>query len=202
MFDNLIALDTETTGTSFLTSQVIELGAIFCKVSNRDSKSISVKPLDEFKIKINYLPENHTWSEEASGIHGISYSEALSHGVHPTKAINEFEYAVKSVYKNSLLNNIKITGFNSYFDYVMCANMWEVYKTVGDERSPYPARSTPPFSFKLVDLTSISEYELGLDSSYDMKKCFGIESDEIRCHEALYDAQLHLDVFCKFFKRI
>ena len=81
----------------------------------------------------------------------------------------------------------------------MLANLWEKYKICSD--SCFPDRITPPFSYRVFDISSLAYKEHGPVSLYAACDIFGIDVDETKAHDALYDAGLHYKVLCGLFDK-
>ena len=169
--------DTETSGLSFLNSNVIEIGLILT------DKNLDVK--DALNMKVNLPTANSAWDKEAEGIHKISYQDALVHGVSQLEAIDEVHsFLTKNSDKKSQ-KGIRLVGANSYFDYVMLTNMWEKN-----------GRGVPPFSHRVIDLGQMGYFAGCGGKLHNILKAKHITTDESQTHSAGYDAMLHYQAFC------
>ena len=173
-----IALDTETTGISFLKSQVIEVGAIFCDENMQE--------IERASWNINYEP-TYEWTSGAEAVHGITKETALSHGVCRLDFITEFEDAIKNIYGKVSHSDLAGIGVQSYFDFVMMQNsLFE------------PFNRSHPISYKQVGDLSCLGYHITGKSALDRQlEHFGIECDNSLRHSAMYDAEMHLKLFRK-----
>ena len=169
-----IALDTETTGVDFAKSQVIDCGVIFLDEN--------MQPIEKKEWKVNYKPDLFDWSVEAEEVHKISGDTALNHGIDPEKFLDEFKYEVLKHYGE--YDEVHIIALNAYFDYLMLFSLWEKYK-----RGPFF------ISRRVVDLTSLSLMILGDSGSTAIRDRLGITAEEDKLHSALYDAEMHLQIF-------
>ena len=172
-------IDTETTGVSFLKSQVIQLGVIFC-----DEKCHEIS---RHEWNINYEPADYEWTDGAEAVHGIPVEEALDHGVDREDFIDEFETALKNAYGNAAPSKIIGVGVQSYFDYLMTQN--SIYE---------PFDKKFPVSYKMLgDLSCIGHHSIGESALDAQLNHFGIECDNSMRHSALYDAEMHMKLFRK-----
>lgn len=166
--------DTETTGISFINSNVIEVAFIL------DDKYCNT--LNTFELKVN-LPRSYVWDDEAEAIHGISEQTAKSHGVDPLEAINRINAYFAAVYgKNS--GHVKLVGANSFFDFVMLQNMYEQYSC-----------EKLPFSYRLIDINQLGLFVGAGNSLSKICEYYNLDIDEEQKHGALYDAHIHRDTF-------
>lgn len=172
-----VALDVESTGVDFCSSQVIQCGAIFL---NED-----MQPAGSKEWNINYIPEKFSWDEVAEEIHGISKEEAQKHGVDPDVFIKEFEQEVVKKYGTTEDIEIHSIAANAHFDYLMLDALWKEYKQ----------NEAPPLSRRVMDITGLALVALGVAGMTTILETLGIDDEEDRRHSALYDAQLHLKVF-------
>lgn len=174
-----IALDTETTGVDFSSSQVIQCGAVFLDES--------LQPTEKKEWNINYIPEKFSWDEEAGEVHGIPKEEAQNHGVGPEVFLKEFEQEIVKRYgaNTKTESELHIIAANAHFDYLMLEALWNAYR---DDVAL-------PLSRRMVDISSLSLMVLGVAGMTTMLETLGISTDDGKRHSALYDAELHLKVF-------
>lgn len=178
---NWIALDTETTGISFLNSQVIQVGAIFC-----DER---LKKLHGQQWNINFDPDRYLWTEDAEAVHGITIEEASTHGVSALEFIDEFRTLLKTLYGTTSASQFATIGVQAYFDYVMIQN--SIFEPNGDRF---------PVSFKMVgDLSCLGYHTNGITGLDRQLEHYGIKCDNSKRHSALYDAEMHLKLFRKLY---
>ena len=85
-----IALDIESTGVDFCSSQVIQCGVVFL---DKDIQSVGTR-----EWNINYVPGKFSWDDEAEEVHGISAEQAKTHGVDPEVFLKEFEREIVKRY--------------------------------------------------------------------------------------------------------
>ena len=154
----LIALDTETTGVDFNTSQVISCGALFL------DDRLNVIHKEEWLV--NFKPDLFVWSDESAEIHGINKEIALNHGIEPEVFLKQLEKALIKHYSINSINHIHIIAANAYFDFLMLRNLWNNYR---DDQIP--------FSFRTVDIVSIGFALMGEISTKYITKRLGIEVD-------------------------
>ena len=175
-----IALDTETTGTNFLHSQVISCGAIFL---NKEREVVSKK-----EWLVNYdVTRFSDWNDEAAKIHGIKKEDALKHGVPIEDFIKEFEQEIFKHFGPTHPNqHVHFIGVNAYFDFIMLENMWKKIRT-----------TEFIVSRRTLDLNSIGLFVLGINGLTTLLDHYKIQKDEKKRHSALYDAEMHLAVFNK-----
>ena len=178
-----IALDTETTGVDFCSSQVIQCGAVFLDDTLQAVRS------KEWSIR--YMPEQFSWDSEAEEVHGIPQATALEYGLSPESFITEFEREVITHYGTRDLHDVHIIAANAYFDYLMLDLLWKRY------RPGYPL----PLSRRVMDLSSLSLLILGTAGMTTVLEELEIVEDEGKRHSALYDAELHLTMFHKLIER-
>ena len=174
-----IALDTETTGVDFCSSQVIQCGAIFLDEQ--------LQPMHREEWNINYLPDQFSWDTEAEQIHGISQETACSHGVSPEEFITLFERSVIQHYGVTGVYALHVVAANAYFDYLMLDQLWKRF------RPGYPI----PLARRTMDLSSLALLVLGTAGMTTMLEHLAIPDEEEKRHSALYDAELHLLIFHK-----
>jgi DNA polymerase III alpha subunit (gram-positive type) len=172
--EGLIYLDTETTGTSFLKTNVIQVAMIL--------ETPDFEFIDKLALNIN-IPRDSEWTEGAEDVHKISKSVAMNHGVNQKDAIckiNEFLYSKMG----DVVSSARVVGANSYFDHVLIQNMYE--------KNNY---NRAPWSYRLFDINQIGSM-LGVGSRlYEVLKNLGVEIDQSKTHDALYDAELHRSAF-------
>ncbi|MDD9867815.1 MAG: exonuclease domain-containing protein [Candidatus Campbellbacteria bacterium] len=171
----IVALDTETSGVDFDTSQVIQCGAIFC---DKD-----LNELCECSWNVNFLADEFSWDEESEEIHKISREEAETHGVDPNKFIEEMEKNINNNYDAQ--TELLILAANAYFDNLMLKSLWGRYAK--DKRFP--------FSYRTIDLSSFGMGLFGETGFSKLRERLGIEGDEDMLHNAMYDARLHLSTY-------
>lgn len=171
-----IALDVESTGVDFCSSQVIEVGVVFL--------DDSLQPVDRREWRIKYKEDKFSWSDEAAKVHGISKEEALSSGLEPEIFLKEFEQEIIKRYGLNASHNLHIIAANAYFDYLMLCLLWNTYR-----------KEELPLSRRLVDLTSLAFLILGNAGMTTILEELGISSVDAKRHSALYDAELHLKIF-------
>ena len=171
-----IALDTETTGTDFCKSQVIQCGVVFLDEN--------LAPVFKKEWNINYNEDKFDWSLEAEEVHKISKEEAKNHGISPEQFIKEFEQEIVKRYKDFLPENLHIIAANAYFDYLMLDLLWREYDKGG-----------VPVSRRQMDISALSLLIIGKVGMKSTMEYLGITTEEDKLHSALYDAELHLKVF-------
>ena len=170
----IVALDTETSGINFLTSQVIECSCIFCNEE--------LEELDRKTWRINFQSDKFSWSEESAEVHGIALEDSKSHGVSVEDFIKELTSKVQSIYSGKP----SIVGSNIWFDYVMLVNLWV---KAGLDENDFP------LNYRLIDTNSIGRFLFGKNSSGQICELLGIDVDEDKKHGAEYDAELHLKIY-------
>jgi len=171
--------DTETTGLSFLDTDVIQAAFIFEDDDFNHLGSIAMEIM---------LPDVYVWEKEAAGVHKIPEEYAKTNGIPQPEACDLIVEEVKKAYGSSEYNKIRLVGANSYFDYVMLQNMFERC-----------GRKRVPFSYRLIDVNQLGYY-LGVGSKLnELVEHYGTECDMTKKHNALYDARLHRDVFHDLF---
>jgi DNA polymerase III alpha subunit (gram-positive type) len=185
-----ISLDTETSGLSFISAEVIQVGAIFYdKDFNR---------LGDMEVNINF-PSNltyakdgelhaHCWSKESEGIHNISLATALNHGVSPDVFVKEFTKKRNELFRGILDKDISVIGANTYFDYVRMANMWEEANF-----------GRFPVSHRLIDVNTLGMFLINIPNLQKILSHYKVEVDPAKCHAALYDCELHFSAFKALF---
>ena len=174
-----IALDTETTGVDFCSSQVIQCGVVFL--------DDALQAADRRSWDVNFAPDKFSWDEEAVAVHGIERDAAMRHGVDPDIFLREFEREIVKRYGSvgGDQTELHIIAANAYFDYLMLDSLWRAYRP--DEEAP--------LSRRVVDLSSLSLTVLGIAGMTSILEALGIEATDDRRHSALYDAELHLKIF-------
>ncbi|MCY4576899.1 MAG: exonuclease domain-containing protein [Candidatus Kaiserbacteria bacterium] len=172
-----IALDVESTGVDFCSSQVIQCGAIFL-----DEKMQAVGSR-EWDIK--YISEKFSWDADAEEVHGISMEQAKTHGVAPEVFLKEFEQEIVKRYGISEDIELHIVAANAHFDYLMLQRLWDAYRS----------DTALPLSRRMMDITALALAALGVAGMSTTLEVLGIEEEENKRHSALYDAELHLQVF-------
>jgi DNA polymerase III epsilon subunit-like protein len=175
-----VGYDTETTGVSFLNSQVIQVGAIFC------DENLNEITRDQWNI--NFQPNKYEWTSGAEEVHGIPMEEALVHGLDAWDFITSFDNAIKECYGTSYqVKNVYIVGVQSYFDYVMTQN--SIYE---------PNNAKFPMSYKMLgDLSCLGHHLTGVSALNNQLDEHGLEFDNSQRHSALYDAEMHISLFRK-----
>lgn len=179
-----LAFDTETTGANFIQHQVIQVGAILC---DENLKEIARK-----EWNINYHSWNRYWDEDAENVHGISEDNAAKHGLDPDDFCKQFQ---SWMMQNTgirdpkwMEKNVYLVGANCQFDYNFFKySLWDDCMYVPDEL---------PFSYRMLyDTNALGNFVVGKNSLGALCKHFGIPQDNSKRHSALYDAELHLEVF-------
>lgn len=174
--ERFIALDTETTGVDFCSSQVIQCGVIFLDEDKRE--------IDRKEWNINFRPDEFSWDDEAEAVHGIPKDEAKVHGVEPEIFLKELERSVVKHYGNAIPGGVHIIAANAHFDFIMLERLWKKYRQ--DEL---------PLSRRMMDISTLSLAILGSSGLSRVMDELGIAAESDRRHSALYDAELHLKVF-------
>ena len=172
-----IALDVESTGVDFCSSQVIQCGAVFL---DEQIQSVGTREWD-----INYVPEKFSWDVEAEEVHGIGLETAKTHGVDPEVFLKEFEQEIVKRYGIAEDIELHIIAANAHFDYLMLLRLWDMYRT----------DTALPLSRRMMDITALSLAALGTAGMSTTLEVLGIEEEDDKRHSALYDAELHLKVF-------
>lgn len=175
-----VGFDTETTGISFINSQVIQVGAVFC--------DDELNELHRQEWNINYKDHDprFVWTEGAEKVHGISKQNAMVHGLDDVEFILEFEETLKRIYgSNYKIKNTISVGAQAYFDFVMC--MQSLYE---------PNRKNFPMSYRqLGDVSCLGHAATGIAALDQQLKNYGINPDNSKRHSALYDADCHMKCF-------
>ena len=172
-----IAIDVESTGVDFCSSQVIQCAAIFL-----DEKT---QPTGSREWNINYAPEKFSWDTEAEEVHGISAEQAKKHGVAPEVFLKEFEQEIVRRYGITEDIELHTIAANAHFDYLMLQRLWDTYRS----------DTALPLSRRVMDITALSLAALGVAGMSTTLETLGIEEEEDKRHSALYDTELHLKVF-------
>ena len=172
-----IALDVESTGVDFCSSQVIQCGAVFL-----DEK---VQSIGSREWDIRYIPEKFSWDADAEEVHGISMEQAKTNGVTPEVFLKEFEQEIVKRYGIREDIELHIVAANAHFDYLMLQRLWDTYRS----------DTALPLSRRMMDITALSLAALGVAGMSTTLEVLGIEEEENKRHSALYDAELHLQVF-------
>ena len=166
--------DTETSGLSFINTNVIQVGLI---AEDEDLQYIS-----KLDLNIN-IPIDADWDLGAEEVHGISRETALVHGVSQKEAVLEINSFMDRNFGKRAKKTM-LVGANSYFDYVMLQNMYEKNDA-----------GNSPWGYRLFD---IGQAGLMIGKGNSLNKVldsFGIEIDPAQAHNASYDAQLHRMAF-------
>ncbi len=173
-----VALDTETTGVDFCSSQVIQCGIILLDEYTQ--------PVKKKEWNVNFKSKKFSWNKQAESIHQISKETARNHGVDPEVFLQEFkEELVKHYGMQVLTQDLHIIAANAHFDYLMLDSLW----------SRYQAKEPLPLSRRMLDLSSLSLFVLGDVGMTTMLEKLGIQYNNKKRHSALYDAELHLKIF-------
>ena len=172
-----IAIDVESTGVDFCSSQVIQCGAVFL-----DEK---LQSIGSREWNVNYVPETFSWDEEAAEVHGIALEQAKVHGVAPEVFLKELEQEIVKRYGIAEDIELHIVAANAHFDYLMLQRLWDMYRS----------DVALPLSRRVMDITALSLVALGVAGMSTTLEVLGIEEEEDKRHSALYDAELHLRVF-------
>ena len=170
-------LDTETTGVSFLSSDVIQVSFSLATID----QVLTDSPYDTFSTNVN-LPKEYVWDPYAEAVHGITEDAAKIHGSNALEALSD----ARSFIHKHIGEEQKaiVVGSTAYFDYV---HMLHLAHKAG--------ASALPFQFKVFDVTQAGR-TLGLGSDLStVTKGLGIALDKSRQHNASYDAFLHREVF-------
>lgn len=175
---HLIIIDVETTGTNIEHSSIIQLGAV---VFNKQGY-LSSHTFREYIIP--YTPE---WTSGAEKIHKISYTKIQEIGKPLKQVLSEFEQWASTY----LLCDDKI-GYNYWLA------QWSCGFDVGLLQNAYKSANRPyPFHYRVFDIASIVRFELAKREKLEMKcgedicaKTLGIELEEAKLHDGLYDAKL------------
>lgn len=166
--------DTETTGVSFIRSNIIEIAFVlddpYCNT------------LESFQMNVN-LPYDYVWEPEAEAIHGISEQEAKTHGVSQIDAIHRMNAFFVATY-GTRIHEVKLVGANSFFDFVMLQNMYETHNA-----------GRVPFSYRLIDINQAGLFVGAGNLLSDICEHYSINVDETQKHGAMYDAILHRTTF-------
>ena len=172
-----IALDVESTGVDFCSSQVIQCGVVFL---DKDLQSVHSR-----EWNINYVPGKFSWDDEAAEVHGIGLEEAKKHGVEPDVFLKEFEQEIVKRYGIDEDIELHIIAANAHFDYLMLKLLWDTYRSDVEL----------PLSRRMMDITGLALVALGTAGMSTILESLSIEEDDDQRHSALYDAELHLKVF-------
>ena len=174
-----IALDTETTGVDFCSSQVIQCAALFL--------DDALQPVSRQSWNVNYKPGQFSWDDQAREVHGIDRENAERHGVEPEVFLRELEQEIVKQYGSvgEESAELHIIAANAYFDYLMLDSLWSTYRP----------NEELPISRRVVDLSSLSLMVLGVSGMSTVLETLGISVTEDDRHSALYDAELHLKIF-------
>jgi DNA polymerase III epsilon subunit-like protein len=177
---NWVGLDTETTGISFLTSQVIQVGAVFC------DEDLNTLHQQEWNINFKSDDPRYVWTKGAQDVHGITQEQATVHGLDDLEFIIEFQETLKSIYgSNYKVKDTFSVGAQSYFDFVMLQN--SLYE---------PNNKNFPLSYRqLGDITCLGNAATGITGLDKQLKNYGIVTDNSKRHSALYDADCHMQLF-------
>ena len=181
----ILPFDTETTGVDFTKSQVIQAGCVFT------DENLNVLGKQEWNI--NY--EDHfEWTKGAENVHHITKETAKTHGISAEEFCIEFTEALKSFYGSKYNpRNIRLTGAQSYFDYVMVQqSLWNRFNK---------PRSMP-VSYRLKDINCMADDLIGITGLNDILEYFGIASDQGQRHSALYDAEKHYEAYVCLKRRL
>ena len=172
-----IALDVESTGVDFCSSQVIQCGVVFL---DKEMQSTGTR-----EWNVNYVPEKFSWDNEAEEVHGISIEDAKTHGVDPEVFLKEFEQEIVKQYGIAEDIELHIIAANAHFDYLMLKALWDAYRSDIEL----------PLSRRMMDITGLALTAIGTAGMSTILETLGIEEDDDKRHSALYDAELHLKVF-------
>lgn len=170
---HLIIIDVETTGTNIEKSSIIQLGAvIFNKKGYMEDKEFSQ----------HILPYNPEWSAEAEAVHKISFGTLQKIGEPLEKVIVDFE---TWLYDFCKCYDVWLAQWGANFDVPLLKKAYEKINR------PFP------FHYRTFDVASIVRYEMAKNGALRMS-CgegicagyFGIEVEQYKEHDALYDAKL------------
>ena len=174
---DLIIIDVESTGTSE-DSSIIQLGAVvFNKYGflERDKR---------YQFNKYIIPYTLNWEEEASKIHKIGRSFLYKEGLQLKQALGLFESWISPIWEY-LKRDYWLAQWSCGFDTNMLRNAYSFLKR------------EYPFHYRSFDVASIVRFELAKRKKLFMKcgenKCaraLGIEVDDTKLHDALYDATL------------
>lgn len=171
--------DTETTGISFLNTDIIEISLILGRTTDKFEGGY-----ETLNLKVN-LPKHYVWTKEAEEVHGISEQTARTHGVSQAEAIKAINTSIHNRYGDAK-SEVRLVGANAYFDYVQLQNMYE-----------RNGAGNLPMSYRMIDVNQLGLI-LGCGESLSkISKFLKIDVDESKQHGAEYDAILHRTVFYK-----
>ncbi len=173
---DLLIIDVETTGIA-LNASIIQLGATILDKSGKVCNT-------NFNQYI--IPYTIHWDEKAFKIHKIEQSFLAKNGMLLKDAIEKFEdwascHGTFELHKKYWLAYWSGSGF----DADMLKSSYQILNRIY------------PFHYRTVDISSVIRFELAnrgkLNTKCGEKECaqaLGIDVDENKLHNALYDAQL------------
>ena len=173
---DLLIIDTETTGIASNAS-IIQLGAVIFEKSGKLCNT-------EFNQYI--IPYTLNWEKEASKIHKLTRPFLIKNGYQLKDAIEDFEdwancFGMFELKKKYWLAQWSGNGFDTN----MLQNAYAILKR------PYP------FHYRVIDISSIVRMELANRGKLkvtcgltDCAEALGIDVDENKLHDGLYDARL------------
>lgn len=172
---DLLIIDVETSGISDNAS-IIQLGAIIFDKTGELCNT-------EFNQYI--IPYTSEWSEEAYKVHKIERSFLAKNGMLLKEAIEKFEDWASCHGTFELRKKYWLAQWGCGFDTSMLQN---AYTILGRQY---------PFHYRAFDIGAIVRFELANRGKLGVKcgenkcaKALGIDVDETKLHNALYDAQL------------
>ncbi|MDI9325351.1 MAG: exonuclease domain-containing protein [Alphaproteobacteria bacterium] len=174
-----VAFDGEMSGLHLYDSQMISCGAIFLDADQNEIERC------EWLINYDQTQFSH-WDEESALIHRIPLDQARTHGIQVEGFLNEFHKKIVKHYGWGQGQRVHFIGANAYFDFLIFENMWRKY------------RSDPCIiSYRTVDLSSLGFLLVGSAGLSSLAKKLGVPLDEEKKHNAMYDTNLHFEVYKK-----
>jgi DNA polymerase III epsilon subunit-like protein len=178
---DLIIIDVETTGTSYETSSVIQLGAVRFRKDGEIGSSF-----------MRYIkPYKEEWNIESAGVHKITRTFLEEKGQIITHALHDFEdWVTEATFQKSYYDDVYIAQWACGFDFNM---LLSAYQYCFDETK---IKDKFPFTFRSYDIASIVRFVLacqGKKTYYGCHKCarmLGVNTGIYKAHDALDDAKI------------
>lgn len=177
-----IVIDIETGGLDKNSHPILQIGAVALSF-NKEGKMI---PYSECKINLHPTRDT-TCHPHSLAIHGINPYDLQRKAVAPALALTALCKFVRQAQRAHGCRRSLIVGHNVSFDAQFIHTYIEKYKV---KRSPF-------HPFVNFDTTSIAGLLTGSTKLLEAVQRLGITYDSEQAHDALYDAYITAQLFCK-----
>lgn len=176
-----VVIDVETAGLDPLRHALLEIGAVFMDF---DTHGL-LRPTESLYLPVQPFPGSQV-DPQAMAVHRIDLENRQIHGLAEHQALQELYRRIRQATRAAKCLRAILVGHNAHFD---LAVLRAANQRCAIKRNPFHA-------FSCLDTVSLGAAAYGETVLVRAARAAGLQVEDERLHQAIYDARLTAALFC------